>query len=1852
MKQYTRKQFLSMILALVMIVTSLVTPAMAAKETPQIQGGSVMTVNDPEQGTVLVSQEMKEANSEEVTILVGVAENTVFMQTGDVQLAAAGFDTQMAAYAKAEADIEKVLTENIEVETRYSLLFNGFSFTGEKWMIDAINQIDGLVAFEDVVFELEAGKPTEEIDLTPSMSNSTINITAVDAWNMGYSGEGMVVAIIDSGIRKTHEAFSVEPKEAKIDKAYLENVFNQYGDKMHGGDIGLVNSMYYNAKLPFCWDYVENDADPQHTATDHGTHVAGIAAGNNGKDFKGVAPEAQIVPMGVFEANGGASFTTLMAAMEDCVYLGVDAINMSLGVAAFFSAYESIDAYMDDLYAALEDAGVSVVVAAGNDNNASVWNNYSLMYDRAGRNGMWPMMNLDNGVVGAPATFPASLAVASVQNGGSIFGATKMYYGGSSYDVEAYPNDELTNMSGNYELVWVGTATTDKMAELKAQGISLEGKIALAARNDCLYDEKVSNVAKEGAVACIIMNSIPNNTYKPEFEAVIPCGLMDNGTGEALLNTMNGTKGVYYGELPLGLSGEVNFSKTVNYNLLTTSYFSSLGTTAGLEIKPEIAAPGGGITSSIGFGANNSYAAWDGTSMATPHVAGGMLLVKQALREQYPEATAAEINELAHNYLLSTAHGIDYEAVRKQGAGMMDLASAIKSRVYATVDGGRPKLELDDSKSGSFDMVFELHNDGATDKTYSVSFHALTMAVQDLEFTGYRENFGYNEEAYRTYNQKYHYFLSNDKPTWVKVTQGYMRDVTDQCTLTGDKTITVKAGETKQVMMSLSCSDDLLQWIEWECPAGNYLEGFIRLTEIKTPAPDAGGRSLTPSAASEPFVNLSIPFLGFIGDWDYVPMFDDGFWWQIPYGVSNLAQSTEAQGTYVGYGRKDQGLGLNRYGSMKGQTYVADRNAISPNGDGILDAVDTLQFAVMRNPRNMKVYLEDADGNLIETLFDQTYWFRKEFYTAGLNGGTSYSAMEINYDWSQLEENQTVYLVMEAWLDDHEEYDPEDNFNGRMKFPITIDTTAPQIIPEFYAPGDAISMGLNVVDKNYVAYYAVYADAECTDVLYEKTFFAQNRNNWECSFNNEWTNTDHRTEYYVFAADYAGNETLVKCTYEGQMIGTVTEVDRSASPAATTGRTIIGRQMVNYNSGNYEYAFVEMNTISGSKKTPLTEVTYSNPEYDAGWGWDFTAAAVQYDGTVYINSFRNLAILNPETYDVTFVAKINNENADYDLSVRNIMSHPETGEIYGFVYITDIESEANTGEFYCKIDTKTGHAEPIWKITNDLAEQAEIWNWAYCYVDADTIAIFAHNGYVWLVNEADGTLIREIDMDMFAPNGEQQVGINGTGGNMLFDKTTNKLHIYSNWMWLGYNHYNVGGYITIDLDNDEVEYHGLGAGVGYTTYGLYFADEVVAKSWYSVIALIDAIAETETLEDMKAAIDAARAAYEALSETEKGYINNYQTLLDAETQYLVLLATVHADGAAAAAAEAKEAAEKAAACAEEAATLAEGFPAAAEAAEKVAAAAEKVAAAAEAAEAAAAEAATAAEAADIEAAAAAEQEALAALEEALAALAETEAALEETRAIAGDTSLQEAKDEAKAKLEEIAKETEGFADHQIRDLEEAVKAAEEAIENATTITEIENILAELEEQVALIAASCPAKEFTDVNLNDWYHDGVDYVLANGLMEGMGDGIFAPNANLTRGQLVTILYRMAGEPSVKGMRQPFTDVLAGQWYSDAIVWAYNEGIVNGMSATVFGTNAKITREQIATILYRYVGAEEETENALADYADAGKVSDWAVEAMNWAVANGLINGMSETTLVPQGNATRAQIATILMRYFAN
>lgn len=219
-----------------------------------------------------------------------------------------------------------------------------------------------------------------------------------------------------------------------------------------------------------------------------------------------------------------------------------------------------------------------------------------------------------------------------------------------------------------------------------------------------------------------------------------------------------------------------------------------------------------------------------------------------------------------------------------------------------------------------------------------------------------------------------------------------------------------------------------------------------------------------------------------------------------------------------------------------------------------------------------------------------------------------------------------------------------------------------------------------------------------------------------------------------------------------------------------------------------------------------------------------------------------------------------------------------------------------------------------------------------------------------------------------------------------------------------------------------------------------------------------------------------------------------------------------------------------------------------------------------------------------------------------------------------------------------------------KDCAQIVAEATKAINAAATTEEVRQILAAALKELEAIKAT-HLMNFNDVKEGEWYYDAVKYMVNNGHMAGISKTEFGINRTLTRAQLVTILYRVAGAPSVTGMQKPFTDVENGTWYTDAVIWAANEKVVSGMTTTLFAPNNAITREQLVSILYRYAGAVSDA-NGIEKFADADKVSAYAKEAMSWAIENGILCGMEQNGniyLNPMGNATRAECAAVLQRF---
>ena len=397
----------------------------------------------------------------------------------------------------------------------------------------------------------------------------------------------------------------------------------------------------------------------------------------------------------------------------------------------------------------------------------------------------------------------------------------------------------------------------------------------------------------------------------------------------------------------------------------------------------------------------------------------------------------------------------------------------------------------------------------------------------------------------------------------------------------------------------------------------------------------------------------------------------------------------------------------------------------------------------------------------------------------------------------------------------------------------------------------------------------------------------------------------------------------------------------------------------------------------------------------------------------------------------------------------------------------------------------------------------------------------------------------------------------------------------------------------------------------------------------------------EAAENAQTAQEAAEAAQAAAEEAAASSADN-KTAAEA-AQANAELAKAQAVAAKTATETAQNAAEIAAAAAKEANVEA------AEEAAKAAASAKDSAENASAAAGYAKEAADAAKASQDAQAAAEEAAKAAAADKAEAERAKEEAlrAEEEAKKAAAEAALNLAKYDALVELNELSAAMQATATpEEVAALIEATAAARAAIKEAAAVEAVEAALAEA--KTALEAALCPADAFSDVDMDAWYHDAVDFVLKEGMMQGTGNGLFAPDAALSRAMLVQILYNIEGKPAYE-TELTFSDVAEGAWYYDAVMWAAENGIVEGTGNGLFAPDANVTREQMVTILYRYAKSPEVKEAELS-FADAAEVSDWAAAAVAWAAENGVVQGVGDNKFAPKDNTTRAATAQVCMNYF--
>ena len=972
----------------------------------------------------------------------------------------------------ALAQINRAIDGQVEPQRQYTTLLNGFSATVTYGQYKAIRKLDCVQsAFISPTFEL-----------LPDTANSNRMIGGGIYNTTGFTGEGMLVAILDTGVDMGHEIFKTAPKSPSLTREKLQSMLETYDFQVESIVKGIsVSDLYYSAKIPFQFDYGDRDKDgmPGDKGS-HGTHVASTAAGNTGVNeaAMGVAPQAQIINMNVFKSTGGASYADILAALEDCILLGVDVANLSLGSDCGYIDYDSEDAFTKSLLDVFErtgESGVSLAVAAGNAYNAAYGDAFG---------GKALASNPDYGLVSEPSTYGESLSVAAVSNGMvkgpyvTVGGKDLAYQDSAtiSEDENAKPFRSLS-AQGSIEYVVV----PNYGAEEDYAGLDLTGKIALVQRGGGMYyEQKERNAANAGAIGMLVYNNVPGMLYMSITDWKIPCAFISQAAGEYMKQQETKT---------LSVASADALVESPTYGMAD---FSSWGATPELTLKPEITAPGAGIYAAVPGG----YESMDGTSMASPHAAGGMAIVQQALKARDNSMTGAQRKHMTDTLLMSTAHviyddnGVPYSP-RKQGAGLMSINDAVNTRGYLSVEGmERPKLELKDDPAmkGVYTMNFTVHNTGSDTLYYDVTPIVLTDTTEAY-VNGSGQEFSTISGSSRLLP---HTFTTNCENNRVAVAPGKTADVTVTVTVTGEG----------RAMLA-------------QFPNGSYVEGFVTLTQVA-----ADGSALT-----DP-IDLGLPFLAFYGDWTKAPIMDSTDYWETLDGSASQAQaymntafSSSSENTVDTY------LGDNNYTTVP---YLADRNAISPNNDDFMDSLTGIYTGLLRNTKSLKYTITGANGQVYyskdceyvgKSIYSYDYY---RIVPAGVDA--EYDGIEPWYGTdshnAKLPNNTKATVTIEATLPYGDGVGT--NQKHSWSFPITIDTEEPHADNLKVTESEGrYYLSLDVSDNQYVA-AVVFYNIKNSEMLYGMQGFGEDKPG-VTSHIKEYDITGFGETFGMIVHDYAGN---------------------------------------------------------------------------------------------------------------------------------------------------------------------------------------------------------------------------------------------------------------------------------------------------------------------------------------------------------------------------------------------------------------------------------------------------------------------------------------------------------------------------------------------------------------------------------------------------------------------------------------------------------------------------------------------------------------------------------------------------------
>ncbi len=953
-----------------------------------------------------------------------------FDKTGDMTFTEYVFSDEADALRKTVAEkkdkvIDRLVECGIDFDTgaEYETVLTGYELLIEARYYDEVCGFIGKGA-RAVLGEVYKPAETQLVENKVNVYDTGI----FDSSDFGYDGEGVVVAVLDTGLDYTHDAFKAD----KLAGMKLGLTFSEVEALLGGTNAKeiipglLASDVYVSDKVPFAFDYADYDSDVYSIHNNHGTHVSGVIVGDDDV-ITGVAPKAQVVSMKIFsDTYDSARSSWILSALEDAVAIGVDVINMSIGTACGFSRVSDEEA-ISGVYDRIREQGISLVVAASNS--------FSSAYGSEKNGNLGLTSNPDTGTVGSPSTYEAALSVASINGTKTpyiLYGSTIVYFNEAtdSASEEKHFFDELLGDGESKEYEYVVIPGVGRLADYTDMGV--EGKIALVKRGTTTFEQKANAAQQAGAAGIIIYNNTSGDIRMNAGITTIPICSISQDDGEMLAAQK---------------TGKITISKGQSSGPFMSD-FSSWGPTPDLRIKPEITAHGGNILSSV---TGNEYDRLSGTSMACPNMAGVMAVMRQYIIEHYPadeitlengEINYPEVNAIINRILMSTAdivynkNGLPY-AVRKQGAGLANLGASGETTAYlltyakgetvftraTAMDKAKIELGDDPTRSGSYTFTFSVYNFGNSALSYDISVLAMTEGVS--ENPTYKGDTVVTEEGY----------LLGAGMTIDKVTGASQ----------SGNSITVNGGATATVTVTVKLTDEDKKYLDESFENGMYVEGFVKLT-----------------ATSGTEVSLNAPFLAFYGDWTQAPLFDLDFF---ETNRDELDDSIELLDKTLpdAYATRPIGGVESDFISYLGAYYFiqnpddkiisASRDYIAlSNYDGTVNSLRFVWAGLLRNAAKIDITITDAATG--EVIFERTETDVRKSYG---DGGSIYPAnVEIEFKTSEYNlKNNTKYNVKLQGYVDYGDGGLTANESTTFEFPFTTDFEAPSITGvEYYTEYD------------------------------------------------------------------------------------------------------------------------------------------------------------------------------------------------------------------------------------------------------------------------------------------------------------------------------------------------------------------------------------------------------------------------------------------------------------------------------------------------------------------------------------------------------------------------------------------------------------------------------------------------------------------------------------------------------------------------------------------------------------------------------------------------------------------------------